>query len=270
MATFELNGKNIYYETHGEGAPIVLLNGIMMSTPSWQMFVPPLSANNQLILMDFFDQGQSHKMVDEEYDQALQVAALKGLLDHLGLKKASLAGVSYGGNVALRFAVEHTEMVDKLVIFHAAPKTGAWLQDVGKGWILSMDSPENFYNTSIPVIYSPGFYNNNPEWVAVRKNFLTSHVFNNQDFLQAVARLTRSADNYDISDKLDKITAKALIIAADTDPLTPYADQKALAEGINGAELILLPNCGHASMYEKPTLFASLIAGFINTDFTGF
>jgi len=269
MAFFEINGKNIYYEVHGEGTPIVLLNGIMMSTPSWQMFVPALSSNNQLILVDFFDQGQSHKMVGEEYDQTVQVEVVKSLLEHLGLPKANIAGVSYGGNVALRFAIEHPEMVDKLAIFHAAPKTGAWLCDVGKSWTLSMDCPENFYNTSIPVIYSPEFYNGNPDWVEVRKNFLTTHVFTNQDFMQAVARLSHSSYSYDVSDKLDKITAKTLIVAADSDPLTPYADQKALKDGIKDAELVLLPNCGHASMYEKPALFASLITGFVNTDFTG-
>jgi pimeloyl-ACP methyl ester carboxylesterase len=265
MTFFQLNGKKIHYEVHGEGAPIVLLNGIMMATMSWHMFIPALSAKNQLILMDFFDQGQSDKLTHEEYDQNLQVEALKGLLDHLGLTKASLAGVSYGGNIALKFAATYPDMVDRLVAFHVAPKTGAWLRDVGKSWILSIDNPENFYHTSIPVIYSPAFYNDNPEWVATRQNFLTNQIFTNKDFMQALARLTASANNYDITNELGNITAKTLIVAAEYDPLTPISDQKALQEGISGAELIFLPNCGHASMYEKPALFTTLILGFINS-----
>ena len=270
MAFFEhSNNKKIYYEVHGEGKPIVLLNGIMMATMSWHMFIPALSAGNKLILMDFFDQGQSDKLADQTYNQDLQVEALKGLLEHLGLDRVSLAGVSYGGNIALKFAAEHPDMVDRLVAFHAAPKTGAWLRDVGKSWTLSIDDPHNFYYTSIPVIYSPEFYNNNTEWVETRQNFLTAHIFTNKDFMQALVRLIQSADDYDISGKLGSITAKTLIIAAETDPLTPLSDQKSLKDGIKDSELIILPGCGHASMYEKSTLFVTLVLGFINSSFQG-
>ncbi|HCW72914.1 MAG TPA: alpha/beta hydrolase, partial [Clostridiaceae bacterium] len=38
MPNFSYNGKNVYYETHGEGKPLILLNGIMMSTKSWTIF----------------------------------------------------------------------------------------------------------------------------------------------------------------------------------------------------------------------------------------
>ena len=50
MAYFDFEGKSIYYELHGEGRPLLLLNGIMMSCGSWAEFVEPLSAQNQLIL----------------------------------------------------------------------------------------------------------------------------------------------------------------------------------------------------------------------------
>ena len=53
MPTFEMDGRHIYFESHGQGRPLVLLNGIMMSCVSWQPFVEALSANNRLILVDF-------------------------------------------------------------------------------------------------------------------------------------------------------------------------------------------------------------------------
>jgi len=269
MAFFEMDGKQVYYEVHGEGKPIVLLNGIMMSTLSWQMFVGPLSANNQLILMDFFDQGQSSKLDGAEYDQGLQVEAIKNLLDHLGHEKTSLVGVSYGGNTALKFATMYPDMVERMVSFQTMPKASAWLNDIGRSWALSIDDPHNFYHTSIPIIYSPEFYNNNPEWVDVRKYFLTTQFFTNKEFMQAIARLIKSAENFDLTDELKKITAKVLVVAAEQDYLTPVADQRTLKEGIPGAEWVLLPGCGHASMYEKPTLFTSLILGFVNSSFEG-
>ena len=268
MANFEFNGKKIHYETHGEGAPIVLLNGIMMSTLSWQMFIKPLSALNTLVLMDFLDQGQTDKCEGETYTNDVQVELLKALLEHLGYEKAAIAGVSYGGNVALKFAATYPEKVDRLIAFNVTTKTGDWLREMGESWTKSMGDPVQFYNTSIPVIYSPEFYNSNPEWVKVRKDFLTSQIFTNKVFLDGITRLTRSANEYDIEDDLFKITAKTFLIASEFDPITPYSDLKNLNSKIKNSELVLLPGAGHASMYEKPALFASLILGFANTELT--
>jgi len=269
MANFEFKGKKIHYETHGEGTPILLLNGIMMSTLSWQQFIQPLSASNKLILVDFLDQGQSDKHKDEPYNLDTQVAVVKALMDHLNLETATVAGISYGGNVALKFAIAHPEHVHRLLIFNAAEKTGEWLREMGQSWTMSAKDPAQFYYTTIPIIYSQEFYNSRPDWVKVRRDFLTTQVFTNNDFMDGLVRLTRSADDYDISDKLNQITAKTLIIASETDPITPPAQQYKLRDGIKDSELVLLPGTGHATMYERPAVFISLILGFANAKLEG-
>lgn len=53
MSEFLFKGKKVYYELHGEGEPILVLNGIMMSTESWNAFKPSFSKDNLLILVDF-------------------------------------------------------------------------------------------------------------------------------------------------------------------------------------------------------------------------
>ena len=63
MATFKFQDKQIYYDVQGEGKPILILNGIMMSTKSWEPFMPTLKENNQIIRVDFLDQGQSDKLI---------------------------------------------------------------------------------------------------------------------------------------------------------------------------------------------------------------
>ncbi|MCL2362728.1 MAG: alpha/beta hydrolase [Defluviitaleaceae bacterium] len=269
MAQFEYQGKKIHYETHGEGAPLVLLNGIMMSTLSWYQFITPLSANNKLILMDFIDQGQSDKYGGEGYSLDLQVEVLKALLDHLELKNPAIAGISYGGNVALQFAASYPDYVNRLIIFNAAASTGAWLKELGQSWTMSAEDPVHFYNTTIPIIYSQEFYNSRPDWVKVRRDFLTSQVFTNKAFMDGLVRLTRSADDYNIEDRLGNITAKTLIIASETDPITPPAQQYKLKDGIKDSDLVLLPGTGHASMYERPALFVSLLTGFANAKLEG-
>lgn len=83
-------------------------------------------------------------------------------------------------------------------------------------------------------------------------------------------RLTNSAENFDVRDHLYQIIAPTLIVAADEDYLTPISNQKHLHEMIKGSELVILPGVGHASMYEKPMLFMTLVLGFINTKDTSF
>jgi pimeloyl-ACP methyl ester carboxylesterase len=269
LANFLFEGKNVHYETHGEGAPIVLLNGIMMSTLSWHSFVKPLSVANTLVLVDFLDQGQTDKCDGETYTNDVQVELVKALLEFLGYEKAVIAGVSYGGNVALKFATKYPEYVHRLIVFNVAARTGDWLREMGESWTKSMGDPVQFYNTTIPVIYSPEFYNSNPDWVKVRKDFLTTKIFTNKVFLDGITRLTRSADEYDIVAELDKITAKTLIVGSEIDPITPFSDQQFLHEKIKNSELVLLPRAGHASMYEKPALFISLLLGFANSELEG-
>ena len=55
MATLEFQDYSIYYEVYGKGKPLLILNGIMMSTASWQMFIASFSQKNQLILVDMLD-----------------------------------------------------------------------------------------------------------------------------------------------------------------------------------------------------------------------
>ena len=86
MPTFQFQNKNINYRVVGMGKPLVMLNGIMMSTMSWLPFEEELSRFNQLILVDMLDQGQSDKM-DVEFKQKIQADVVKALCDHLGLAK---------------------------------------------------------------------------------------------------------------------------------------------------------------------------------------
>jgi 3-oxoadipate enol-lactonase len=264
LSYFDFKGKKVYYEVFGQGKPIVLLNGIMMSTVSWQAFKEVLSANNQLILVDFLDQGRSDKMEDTPYTQHIQVEVLKALFDKLNLKKVNLVGISYGGEVALEFSVMYEEYIDKMVLFNTTAKTTAWLRDIGVAWNRSIGDPLDYYCTTIPVIYSPKFYNEKSEWMNNRKVLLTEKVFNQKPFMDSMVRLTESADNHDVTEELSKIKVPTLIVSCENDYITPMPEQKLLHELISTSELVVLPNTGHGSMYERPVIFVTLILGFVN------
>jgi len=255
--------KQIYVEVHGEGEPLVLLNGIMMSTKSWVAFIQALSKHNKLILLDFLDQGQSGKM-EESYHVSLQADVIKCVLEALNIEKPHIVGISYGASAAMHFAVKYPENIGRLVLFNCIAHTTPWLRDVGEGWKAARISPLTYYNATIPAVYSAKFYNENYEWIQSRKELLTENVFNNSDFLDAMDRLTDSHSNHDVRGLLGNIKAKTLVVGSADDYLMPLACQKEVYQGIEGAYFVVIEDCGHASMYEKPNVFTTLLQGFIN------
>jgi len=264
MPHVQYDRRNIYYEVHGEGEPLVILNGIMMATTSWAMFLPELTQQNQIILLDFLDQGQSDKMTDD-YQQDLQVDVVKAVVDALELKRINLLGISYGGEIAMQFALKYGNFIDKLLLFNTTAWTNPWLADIGESWVIAAKTgnSELFYHATIPIIYSPLFYTKNIDWMNERKNFLYG-VFTN-DFLKGMIRLTNSANSHDVRDRLSELNGiETLIVGSDYDFITPDFDQKYIHSQINSSQLFILKNCGHASMYEKPKEFLTLIKGFIS------
>jgi pimeloyl-ACP methyl ester carboxylesterase len=271
MALFEFEGKKVYYERHGQGRPFLLLNGIMMSTRSWLPFIDTLSDHNELILVDMLDQGQSDKLVGQTYTQAIQVRMLVALIKHLGHNKISLAGISYGGEIALQLATEYPDLIERLVLLNTAAYTSPQLLDVGRAWNKAAQTGDGqaYYYTTIPVIYSPAYYERKLDWMKKREQVLLP-IFSNRDFTEAMIRLTISAESHDVRDKLHLIKAPTLIVSSDQDFLTPIADQKYLAAHIANASHVVIQNTGHASMYEQPSVFLTLLLGFINLKETNF
>jgi pimeloyl-ACP methyl ester carboxylesterase len=264
MARFTFKNKSIYYTIEGNEHDdvILLLNGIMMSTKSWEPFVKGLTKQHRLLRVDFLDQGQSDKM-DEEYTQALQVDVTLALLDHLALDTVYVAGISYGGSVALQFASRHQDRIKKMILFNAVSKTSPWLKAIGDGWNQVAKTRDGlaYYNVAIPLIYSPNFYTKKLDWMENRKKVLVP-IFSDPSFLDAMIRLTKSAETHDVNDALETIEVETLVVASEHDYLTPPFEQQYIVDHMPNATLITINDAGHASMYEKPELFTSLLVGF--------
>lgn len=263
MAIVNIDGMDIYYEAYGEGEVIILLNGIMMSTASWQGYIEALSKNNKLILVDFIDQGQSEK-VDYQYTQDLHVETLKGLFDYLEVKKVHMVGISYGGEVAMKFTLKYQDYLSSLILANTTSYTNHNLKDVGKSWINAAETYDgsNFFKTTIPVIYSPEFYEENIEWLRKREEMFTN-IFT-KEWYDAFVRLTISAEDLNITDELYKINVPTLIMGSDEDVVTPLKYQKVIHEKIKDSRFVIFNNSGHASMYEKPYEFLIQILGFVS------
>lgn len=257
-----IKGKNIYYEIYGSGEPLVILNGIMMSTSSWSAFIDVLSCNNKLVLVDFVDQGQSDK-ADEQYSQDFHVEILKDLFEKLNLKKIHLLGISYGGEVAQRFAIKYSEKILSLILSNTTSYTNEFLKDIGKGWIHAAKTYDGsiFFKTTMPYVYSPEFYEKNIDWLKEREKLFSISL--QPDWYEGFIRLVISADDLDITKELHKINVPTLIIGAENDITTPVRYQEDIQKNIKDSKLIVIKGSGHGSMYEKPYEFVSAVCGFI-------
>src|SRR5712692_4395233 len=110
------NGTKLYYETLGEGHPLVLLHGGYMDGRMWDDQFAVFAERYWVVRYDIRGFGKS-KMPQVPYSN---VQDLYELLKHLQIEKAYLLGLSLGGMIAIDFTLEHPEMVDALVLVGAA------------------------------------------------------------------------------------------------------------------------------------------------------
>ncbi len=267
MTYFNYNGKNIAYQIDcGENdKPLVLLNGIMMNMNSWTPFMSNFLKHRKVIRIDLLDQGASEKM-DTAYTLDDQAKAVIALLDYLNIDKYDLFGISYGAHTALTISTLDVERVDKLLVYNCLPDTNKLLRDIGTSWKVAAqkNDPELFFLNTIPIIYSIKFYEDNSAWMDARKPVLLK-VFD-ETYLQSMIRLVTSSETYDVREKLSNIKANTLVVGCSDDLLTPAKYTKKVAENITNSKYIELPDCGHASMYEKPNEFLATLCGFLVHD----
>lgn len=265
MSNFKYQNHNIHYEIYGEGKPLVILNGIMMSTISWHQFLQELSKNNRIILVDFIDQGKSDAYKGEFYTYSFQTEMLRELFDYLKLNKVNIASISYGGQIALDFSSKYPKRVEKLILFNTTSYINEWMTEIFDLWLAAgkTRNGEIYYRATIPTIYSSTFFKEQIKWMKDREKLLIP-LFSDEVFLDKMERLVLSTKNLNLFEQLKNITADTLIVASTEDYLTPIKAQEEMHKEIKNSNYILIPNAGHASMYEKPKLFISLILGFIN------
>lgn len=143
----EVGGLRMHYLDEGEGAPIVCFHG----EPTWsylyrKLVGPLVAAGHRVICPDFVGFGRSDKPTDLAwYSYDRHVAQVSGLLDALDLRGATVVVQDWGGPIGLRWAVEHEDRVDRLVVLN----TGLFTGRVSKGFLAWREFAER--NPDLPV-----------------------------------------------------------------------------------------------------------------------
>jgi pimeloyl-ACP methyl ester carboxylesterase len=123
--TAEVFGQKIRYYESGQGPVVILLHGMGSSGETWASNIGPLSKQFHVYALDQIGFGRSDKPL-MDYKIATYVDFLQEFMRVLAVPRATIVGASNGGWIAARFAIEHPEMVEKLVLADAPglPPTG--------------------------------------------------------------------------------------------------------------------------------------------------
>jgi pimeloyl-ACP methyl ester carboxylesterase len=124
-----VNGLKMYYEVHGIGQPLVLLHGGAGAAEMFDDVMPALSEGRQVIAAELQAHGHTAD-VDRPLRYELMADDVADLIRYLKLGKADIMGYSLGGGVALRTAIQHPEVVRKLVLVSSTFKRDGWYPEV--------------------------------------------------------------------------------------------------------------------------------------------
>jgi len=125
----------LYYEEHGRGTPLVLAYGIGGNVGMWDVNVAGLAARHRLVLWEPRGHARSDSPADPaRYSFGRWALDLKAVLDHLGLRRAHLGGLSLGAGIATRFALRFPSRVRSLVVTNSSSPRPRACRSPGRTW----------------------------------------------------------------------------------------------------------------------------------------
>ncbi len=260
MPEITANGCRIYYELDGpaDADVLVLSNGILMSTASWGYQVPAFARRYRVLRYDCRGQWQSAHPAGP-YSMALHADDLAALLNALGIQQAHIAGISYGAEISLVFALKYPERVLSLVLSSAVSQVDPALAGIAGIWLAAAlrRDPELFFAATYP-------FNFSQRWIAANQGALAQarNRYATLDF-DAVAELCRAFLALNITGELHRIAAPTLLMVGEEDNLTPRAYADIIFHEVPHAAYAIIPGAGHAVCWEAPLAFNSLVLGFL-------
>jgi pimeloyl-ACP methyl ester carboxylesterase len=263
MATVKANGITIYYEVTGDGPPLTMIMGLGCSSRQWKWMVPLLAESFKVITFDNRGVGRTDKP-DMEYTTGLFADDIAALLKTLGIDKTHIFGISVGGMIAQKYALNYPEMVDRLVLgctmpnfFHLPPAT----EDSQRMQESQLLSPDQSVDVMMHLFLSEKFFAENPGLTAQLKEVMLTEKLEqgeNALLLQLAAGM-----NHDTLEQVKQITAPTLVITGDSDPMAPVKNSRFLAKQIPNSKLVELPGVRHAFWVEKWEESSKIITKFL-------
>jgi 3-oxoadipate enol-lactonase len=248
----------IAYRVDGEGEPLVLVHGVGGDGGMWDGVVSALPPRFRTIRVDLRGHGRS-PLIGEPVTVQDLARDVTGVMDALGVPKASIAGFSLGGLIAQAIALESPDRVDKLALVATVAgrtpeeqaRSAARIEVVReKGLAAIAAGNREFW-------FSDAFRRDHPEAVEARvRQFMACDPVS---YLHAFAVFAKG----DFVGRLGEIRAPTLVVAGEFDPAATARMARLMHERIAGSRLEILAGMRHALLIECPRRVAALMAGFL-------
>jgi len=256
----DVNGINLYFETHGAGKPLILLHGGLGSGEMFGPVLPALSERHQIIAVDLQGHGRTAD-IDRPIDVRFMADDIAALIGHLGLDKPDLVGYSLGGGVALQTAIKYPDLIGRLVAVSANIRRDAiYPEMLAQQGQVGAAAAEFMKDTPMYQLY---------QRVAPRPG----------DFPRLLDKMGEGmAKDFDFTEEVRGLRVPTLIVAADADMAPPshYVEVFNLLDGglrdggwtgegrpKGGHALAILPGLTHYDIFSSP-LFAAATLAFLD------
>lgn len=247
---------HLAYESAGSGDDIILLlHGFPFTSAMWRPQLDALGTDARRVIapdLPGFGRTPGAAASMDEYADALA-----GLLDELGAGRVVVAGFSMGGYVAFAFARRHADRLRGLILVDT--KAGADSEEArdGRRAMIERARAEGkgvVIDAMLPRLVSGATLNGRPDVVQAVLDIAEGATLDG-----IVGALTAMAARPDSAPDLAAIAVPALVIVGKDDAITPVTDAEAMAAGLADAQLVVIPDAGHATTLEQPAAVTAAI-----------
>ncbi|MHB8797270.1 MAG: alpha/beta fold hydrolase [Thermoanaerobaculia bacterium] len=241
------------HQVDGEGEPLLLLNGGMMSYTSWDPYVPALAERYRVIRCDLRGMLRSPGERPEGFPGHAE--DLLRLLDALGVARCHVAGTSYGAFAGLHLAALAPARVATLVAMTVADRVSPEMWSEAHRMAgacreaLAGGSREKVYDLVSAFAFSKDWAEAHAEEIAARR---ASVSLLPDSWFTGLAALLSALEGLDLRPLLPKVACPVLVLLAEGDRAMPRERGESLAAVLPRGELAVVPGCGHGLVVEKP------------------
>jgi pimeloyl-ACP methyl ester carboxylesterase len=258
MPIVHADGADLFYESTGEGDPLLLIMGLGSDSRGWALQVPAFSSSYRVITFDNRGVGKS-SAPPEPYSTEQMAGDAAAVLDAAGVERAHVVGVSLGGAIAQHLALKWPERIRSLVLASTWAGPSEWRSRVRK---MQLDVAERGRDALIRArllfIFTPTLFLENPQMIStIEKVMISDHAT-----LDGYLRQVDAAEEHDVRARLAEITAPTLVISSERDILVPPELSTEVARLIPGAELLMLDSA-HAVQFEEAQRFNEAVLAFL-------
>jgi len=259
------DGIRIYYETHGRGTPLVLAYGIGGNADLWDVNRDALAARHRLILWEPRGHARSDSPKDPaRYSFARWTLDLRDVLDHLGIRKAHVGGLSLGAGIATRFALRFPRRVRSLLVTNSSSAVGLPLsvdnlvmraRSIEITLTKGMDAMAEFAMTANPNVAARLALDPSArdEFYAYYRRLTPIGYANSLRALLAMDH---------IAAELPRLRVPVLLVGGDRDP--SLAPMKVMRRKVRGSRLVVLSPASHFANRDRPEAWNRAVLAFLD------